>query len=119
MTLTREIEQAARELGQALHASPLVAAHLQAEHDAANDAQASRLKARLAEMYDDLVQRQSAGEVLSGGELDEYYRLEREVKAHPALARQEQTAGRLQDLFTETHDLLTNELGFSLLDMVR
>ncbi len=114
-----ELIRLARELGEALRESPAVQAYLQAGRDAAQDGEAARLKALVETAYDDLVQRQNAGEVISGGELDEYFKLEREMKAHPALARQAQAFERMQDLMTSAHDLLTNELGFSFIDLVR
>jgi cell fate (sporulation/competence/biofilm development) regulator YlbF (YheA/YmcA/DUF963 family) len=111
--------KAAQDLGDALRASPIIQAHLKEIRESSAESEAARLKARLDALYDDLVQRQAAGEILSGGEIDQYYDLEREVKQHPVLARQAQALERVQDLMTGTHDLLTNELGFSFMDLVK
>lgn len=118
MTLPSEIDQAARALGEAVRENAAAQAHLQAAQRCAADAQAQRIKARLEATYEDLLRRQTAGEVLSTGEIDTYYQLEREVRANPALAQEEQALDQLKDLLTEIHGLLTNELGFSLRDMV-
>jgi cell fate (sporulation/competence/biofilm development) regulator YlbF (YheA/YmcA/DUF963 family) len=119
MVAKNELTELAAALGEALSAAPEVQAYLKAAAEAQADPQASQSKARLDEMYNDLNQRQAAGEVLSGGEIDMYYDLEREVEEHPALIKQTQALGRVKDLFTETHSLLTHELGFSLLDTIQ
>ena len=111
--------KAAQDLGEALSASPIIQEHLKEIRESDAESEAGRLKARLEALYDDLVQRQAAGEILSGGEIDQYYELEREVKQQPALARQAHALERVQDLMTGTHDLLTNELGFSFMDLVK
>ena len=111
--------QAAKDLGEALRASPIIQEHLKEIRESDAESEAGRLKARLEALYDDLVQRQAAGEILSGGEIDQYYDLERAAKQQPALARQAQALDRVQDLMTGTHDLLTNELGFSFMDLVK
>ena len=111
--------KAAQDLGEALRASPIIQTHLKEKQESGAELDAGRLKARLEALYDELVQRQAAGEILSGGEIDQYYDLEREAKQQPALARQAQALERVQDLMTGTHDLLTNELGFSFMDLVK
>ena len=110
--------KAAQELGEVLLASPIIQEHLKEIRESDAESEAVRLKARLEALYDDLVQRQAAGEILSGGEIDQYYDLEREVKQHPDLVRQAQALERVQDLMTGTHDLLTNEIGFSFMNLV-
>ena len=120
MMITRnELIGLAGDLGEALGASPEVQAYQAAVNEMRADQRADQLSARLDEMYDDLIQRQAAGEVLAGGEIDAYYDLEREVADHPTLAAQSQALERVKDLLTETHGLLTNELGISLLDFIK
>jgi cell fate (sporulation/competence/biofilm development) regulator YlbF (YheA/YmcA/DUF963 family) len=110
--------KAAQDLGDALLASPIIQEHLKEIRESDAESESVRLKARLEALYNDLVQRQAVGEILSGGEIDQYYDLEREVKQHPDLVRQAQALERVQDLMTGTHDLLTNEIGFSFMNLV-
>ncbi len=119
MSAKNEIIDLAAALGEALKASPEVQDYAEAAGEAQADPQALQLRARVDEMYNDLTQRQAAGEVLTRGEIELYYDLEREVEGHPALVKQTQALGQVKDLFTETHSLLTNELGFSLLDTIQ
>ncbi len=119
MKTRNELTDLAVNLGEALGASPEVQAYQTAARDTLADQRAVQLRARLDEMYDNLIQRQAAGEVLAGGEIDAYYDLEREVADHPTLAAQTQALERVKDLLTETHGLLTNELGISLLDFIK
>jgi cell fate (sporulation/competence/biofilm development) regulator YlbF (YheA/YmcA/DUF963 family) len=119
MPVNEALLKAAQDLGEALRSNQIIQVHLQEMSESDAESEAGRLKARLEALYDDLVQRQAAGEILSGGEIDQYYDLEREVKQQPALARQAKALERVQDLMTGTHDLLTNELGFSFMDLVK
>ena len=114
-----ELIQLATALGQALGESPEAEAHRQAQQQAQADPRAGELVARLDALDDGVVQRQAAGEILSGGEIDAYYDLERQVHEHPALAGQARALERVKDLFTETHSLLTNELGINLQDLIK
>ena len=118
--MKRDLTELAVALGEALGESPEVQAYQQAAREAQADPQAGQLQARLEEMYDDLIQRQAAGEVLAGGEIDAYYNLEHEVAdASGAGEPSPQALERVKDLLTETHNLLTNELGISLLDLIK
>jgi cell fate (sporulation/competence/biofilm development) regulator YlbF (YheA/YmcA/DUF963 family) len=119
MALNDELTELANALGRSLRESPEAHAYHEARQAAQDDDHAARLIARLDEMYDDLIQRQSAGEVLSAGEINAYYDLEQEVQQHPALANQARALERVKDLFTETHSLLTNELGLNLQDLIK
>ena len=114
--LEEAIERAARDLGKILANTPEAAEFQLAVEATASDPDAFRLKAELEATYDDLIQRQSAGEILSRGEIDAFYTLEQRVRSHPLLARHEASLERLKDVFSEAHNLLSGQLGFNFKD---
>jgi cell fate (sporulation/competence/biofilm development) regulator YlbF (YheA/YmcA/DUF963 family) len=114
-----QLLQRASAFGAALHDHPALQTYRQVAAAAADDGAASQLKARLAATYAELVQRQATGEVLSSGEIEAFYALERQVDQHPLLRAEREALEGARDLLTEAHILLTNELGLSLQDLLK
>ena len=117
--ISPDVHQAALKLGEALKASRTVLAFLDAQRELDADPEAAALKARLAEVYDSIIARQSAGQVIPSGEIDEYYALENQVHSRPSLSNQEARLDELKDLMSETNELLSNALGINLLDLIQ
>lgn len=116
--LNPEIEQLARRLGEALRASREVQAYQQASQEVAADHQARQWSTELETTYARLIQRQAAGEIIPLHEIEAFYRLEHQVSTHPLLLRQSHALESLKDLFTETHALLSDELGINLREVI-
>jgi cell fate (sporulation/competence/biofilm development) regulator YlbF (YheA/YmcA/DUF963 family) len=116
--LNEDVKQAAEEFGKLLAENQAVEEFHRLRAEAEKDPEALRLRAELERTYDDLMQRQAAGEILSRGEIEAYYELEQRVRAHPLLASYERSLERLKDVFSEANQLLTRRLGFNLKDLV-
>jgi cell fate (sporulation/competence/biofilm development) regulator YlbF (YheA/YmcA/DUF963 family) len=116
--MDEKIRVAAEAFGKVLLGSPVMQEYRQSEAAAASDVDAVQLEAELMAMYDGLVQRQSAGEILSGGEIDAYYNLEREVRNHPLLMKRDRSREALKDYFSEAHGLLSDALGLNFKDII-
>jgi len=116
--LTPEIEQSAQRLGEVLRSSREVQAYLQASQEVAADPQARQWHTELESTYAHLLQRQAAGEIIPLHEIESFYRLEHQVSTHPLLLSQSHALELLKDLFTETHALLSAELGIDLREII-
>lgn len=109
----------AEELGQFLAKSPVMQTYREISATLSPDSPALQLRARLEAMYDDLIQRQTAGEIIPGGEIDAYYELESQVRAQPELARRDSALEKVKDLYTEVNQIITNQIGMNLLDLLK
>lgn len=116
--LTPEIEQSAHRLGEALRSSRAMQAYLQASQEVAADPQAGQWSTELESTYACLLERQAAGEIIPLQEIEAFYHLEHQANAHPLLRKQSRALDLLKDLFTETHALLSDELGINLREII-
>jgi cell fate (sporulation/competence/biofilm development) regulator YlbF (YheA/YmcA/DUF963 family) len=85
MTLSREMQQAAQELGAALRQHETIQQYLQAAEALRADPAASALDSRFETMRADLVARQRAGENLPDAEVQAFYALQAEVAGNPLI----------------------------------
>lgn len=85
MPLTDDLQQAAQVLAEAIRAHQTVEQFLQADAALQADPEARDLDQRYQAMYDNLVARQRAGELLPQDELDTFYELQAQVQVHPLL----------------------------------
>lgn len=116
--MDENLRSAAESFGRALAASAPLAAYRRTSSEAASDRESLRLKAELDEVYDALIQRQAAGEIIAQGELDAYFDLEERVREHDLLARRDRELERVKDYFSEAHWILSSELGFNFTDLL-
>lgn len=116
--LNPEIEQSAHRLGEALRSSREVQAYQQASQEVLADSQARQWSAELESTYTRLLQRQAAGEIIPWHEIEAFYHLEHQASAHPLLLKRAGALELLKDLFTETHTLLSDELGINLREVI-
>ncbi|GAB4473475.1 MAG: hypothetical protein Kow00124_12510 [Anaerolineae bacterium] len=91
MTLPEDLEKAARAFGLKLRDHPLIQEYLAAKQKLEADAEARALDERCEAMRLDLVARQQAGEMLPRAEVDTYYALNRQARAHPLIAERDRT----------------------------
>ncbi len=87
MELDQEMQDAARQLGEALRQDDLVREYLQAREDAASDPEASTLEKRMHETYNDLIARQQAGEGLNQANTSAFCEIRREAQSHPLISK--------------------------------
>jgi cell fate (sporulation/competence/biofilm development) regulator YlbF (YheA/YmcA/DUF963 family) len=116
--LNDEVRLAAEEFGKALAANPAVSEYLRVREETEADANALRLKGELQSTYDDLLERQAAGEMISRGEIEAYYDMEQRVRSHQLLSRHDSSLERLRDVFSEANQLLSARLGLNIKDLV-
>lgn len=110
MPLTDNLKQAAQVLAEAIHAHQSVEQFLLAETALQADPEARDLDQRFQAMYDNLVARQRAGELLPQDELDTFYELQAQVREHPLLQDHNMkltvAKGYLQHLGAEFNQIL-------------
>jgi len=110
-TLSPEIEQAARTLGQALRAHPAVQAYLEAAQRVTTDPEAAALEKQLYATYEALIARQQAGEQIPRAEVQAFYDLRDRFFSHPVVQERENALQPLKSLFLETGVELSALLG--------
>lgn len=119
MELSPEILQAAQSLGKLLNEHPAVTEYLLAKAQVDQDAEAAALESRYETIYNQLVERQDNGEVLTHEDLEEYYALGRRLQNHPLIAGRETRFQSVQSLFASVSDLMTATLGMEFTDFAR
>src|SRR5512143_987794 len=87
MELGQEIQDAARQLGEALRQDDLMSEYLHAREDAENDPEASSLEKRMHETYRALIARQQAGEGLNQANTSEFCEIRRVAQSHPLISK--------------------------------
>jgi len=117
--MNETIKQAAQEFGKALAETALTQEFRQAEQALAADAELLRLKAEVEQVYDDLTQRQTAGENVARGEIEAYYELEQSVLSNPLLLRRDASLEKLKDFYSEANFILSGRLGIDLIDLIK
>ena len=117
--MEESLKQAVKTFGSALATSQPVREYQAALQALQADNYASAQQDHLEDIYDDLVRRQSEGEILAQGEIDTYYQLERRVRANPLLAQRDAALERVKDYFSETHHILCDHLGITFVDLVK
>ena len=117
--LSSDIEQAAGELGAALRQSPIMQAYLEACAAVEADPRARGLEAEVQALADELTQRQAAGELLSAGELDRFYRLRSDVRSNPLLAERDRCFELLRSMFGQVNDDLSGAMGINFSELLQ
>lgn len=113
------VKKAAEQYGKALAESALMQEYRQAEQALEADPDLLRLKAEADQVYDELTQRQSAGEVVPRGEIEAYYDLEQTVVSNPLLMRRDSCLERLKDFYSESNSILSGKLGINFVDLIK
>ena len=85
MDRSEAILQAAQVLGAALKNTPEMQAFEQANAAARADAQVNALEADVLALYNTLIARQQAGQVLAQYDLNRYYKMRDELVRHPLI----------------------------------
>lgn len=110
-TLSPEIEQAARALGQALRANPATQAYLEVEQRVAADPEAAALEKELYATYEALIARQQKGEQIAHDEVQAFYALRDRFFSHPLVQERESALQPVKSLFIEAAVELSAPLG--------
>jgi hypothetical protein len=117
--MDEKIKKAAEQFGKALADSALMQEYRQSEEELESDTELLRLKAEVDQVYDELTQRQSAGEVVPRGEIEAYYDMEQAMISNPLLMRRASSLERLKDFYSETNQILSGKLGINLVDLIK
>jgi len=110
MEISNEITQAARELGEALSATPSVAAFQQAERDVRSNAELCALESGVMTLYNELIGRQQAGAVLSPQEINHFYSLRDRLARHPLVTRRDAAMHEVKALFEQVGGAMSSIL---------
>lgn len=117
--MDEELKKAAEQFGSALASSSPLREYQAALAALEADGEASTQNAHLDAVYDDLVRRQSQGEIIAQGEIETYYELEQQVRSNPLLSRRDAALERVKDYFSEAHNILCDHLGVTFVDLVK
>lgn len=107
-----EILQAAKELGEALGANADVRGLIQAETELESSTELRALDGELQRVYEDLVRRQRAGEVLSPQEINGFQKLKEQLLGHPLVIERDARLKAVQGLFGQAGSTISSVLGF-------
>lgn len=110
MPLTDEIKQAAEALGKQLSADAKVREYVRLAEQVQQDHEVTALQSRYDQVYQELLKRQRNGEALVPADMDEYYRLKRQLQDNPLLTAQDSQLLLVKALFAQTAQILTDEL---------
>lgn len=110
MEVSNEIIQAARELGETLNASPVVAAFQQAERDVRSNEELCALEAEVMSLYNELTGRQQNGEVLSPQDINRFYTLRDRFARHPLVTRRDTAMNEVKALFEQVGTTISSIL---------
>lgn len=107
-----EILRVAKELGESLGANVDVQALIQAEAALESSVELEVLDAEIQQVYDNLVTRQRAGEVLSPQEINGFQKLKEKLYAHPLVTERDARLKAVQALFSQAGGTISGILGF-------
>lgn len=111
MPLTDEMKQVADDLGKQLGADSNIREYTRLAEQAHQDVDVAALEIRYNQIYQSLLERQQNGETLERSEIDEFYRLKRELIDNPMLAARDEQLVLVKALFAQTAQRLTDALG--------
>lgn len=119
MELTEEIKAAARQLGQSLRQENWVRAYLNALEEARSDPETSALEQKMYEVYEALIIRQQAGEILDQEDTRPFYELREQVHDHPLIARRNGMLRLAKPYLAEVADEISFPLGMDYAALAR
>lgn len=117
--LTDELRNAARLMGEALHASQTVQTYLRAHAAFEADPEAVELEKSLLTMYMDLVHRQQSGEILQRSEIDAFNDLKNRVRRHPLIFERDAALKMLKRYFVAVAEEINFPLGLEFPALVK
>jgi len=117
--LTDELQNAARDLGEALRASSSVQAYLKAEAGCEADPEASELEKRLLALHQELLGRQQRGEALQRSEIGAYNVLKDRVHYNPRIQERDAALSEVKQTFTAIADELSFPLGIKFASLAK
>jgi len=109
--ITEELQNCARDLGEALRSSASVQSYLKAQAGCEADPEASDLEKRLQVLYQELVGRQQRGVELQRSEIDAYNVLKSQVHHNPLIQERDAALSLVKQTFTDIADDLNFPLG--------
>lgn len=110
MNLSKELKQAAQQLGSALMNNPAVQEFIQADAAVKNSAEVSQLEADVVQLYNELTSRQQAGETLIQQEINRFYSLRDQLSHHPLMVERETKMRAAKAIFEQTGSSISSIL---------
>jgi cell fate (sporulation/competence/biofilm development) regulator YlbF (YheA/YmcA/DUF963 family) len=118
MEVPAKVQALARQLGENLHQSEIVQAYLAADREFQPDIAARTMSERLVAWQDELIARQSAGELLSQADVDEFYALRQQVAFQPSAMKRQEALDDLKIYFMGISAELSQRLNVDYAVMV-
>lgn len=111
MNLPDELKQAAQAMGQALHEHETVQNFLAAQARLQANPEANNLDLRFQAMYQNLAERQRAGENLPGAEIEEFRALRDQTQHTPLISERDAALQTVKNYFIVVGDPFSQTLG--------
>ncbi len=119
MPLTDEIQEAARQLGEALCQDDYVRLYLDALEATHADPEISALEKKMYEIYEELIARQQVGEELTQEELRAFSDLRRQVQQHPLVAQRNDMLSTIRPYLNRVAEEINFVLGVDFTTLAR
>lgn len=119
MILTDEIKKAASALGKSLYEDEFMRPYLQTVAEYQSDHEAVELENQLYELYEELVNRQQAGEQISREETKAFSELRQRVQSHPLIARRNNALQMIKPFLADVADDISILLGVDYTTLVK
>lgn len=101
ITLPSSIEEAARELGSAIHDIPVVQAFLNACADVENDPELATMISELDKLYNEMNNRHLGGTAPTREAINRFYKLREQVVYHPRMQARDAAEKALKAAFRQ------------------
>jgi cell fate (sporulation/competence/biofilm development) regulator YlbF (YheA/YmcA/DUF963 family) len=118
MPITPEIEDVAKQLGQALCQDDFIRLYLDALQESQKDPVAAELEKNMYRVYEALIRRQQAGEELSLEETQDFYELRHQVQGHPLIAKRNDNLRMIRPYLNQIAEEINFELGVDFTSLV-
>lgn len=111
MELNEEIKAAARQLGQSLRQYDYVRSYLDAFEEIQADPEASAMEEKMYDLYEALIARQQAGEILDREDTRLFYELRQQVQNHPLISKRNDMLRLAKPYLSQVADEISFLLG--------
>lgn len=118
MNLPEEIVKAAQALGKSLREDSVLRAYFDADAEFQADPEARQIEEQLYAMYNALIARQQAGELLSREDTQQFYELRRQVQTHPVISKRDNELRLIKPYLAEIADEISSQLGMDYSKLV-
>jgi len=111
MELTKEIQTAARRLGQCLRQDDYIRKYLDALEETRTNPEANALETKMYAEYERLIAREQEGEILTYEDTREFFELRQQVQDNPLISRRNRTHRQIRPYVHQIAEEISFVLG--------